>query len=458
MTAARFSSAFARIRRTLGRIRPRLGGGSSSGAALQTALTRALLLGLNLATSIVVAHFLGPTGRGELSALVLWPPLLASIFSLGVPWAFLYYERKDPEDRDTLFSAAMLLTTLLSVVMVVAGWFILPLLLNQYSVHIVQLARWILFLAPEVMLSYITSAVFQTSNRFGAFNLQRYLPVVATFVSLLVVERAGWLNSVTAGLCYAIPPVPIFFWALFRLRGTVRFTFAKWRDATLRLVNYGSRASGISLLGTIAQQVDQVMVISLLSAASMGIYAVALSASRVPNFVFMAMTDAISAKSMGLPVQQMTAFVGRASRMGAVGSTICAVALGLALPLLLPLLYGSAFRQSIPVTEVLLLEVIASGTGSVLAVAYLAAGRPGLVTFVQGGSLLISVPLMLLLIPRLGLMGAAISLLISSSARVAAMLTLYRMAVGTSPPGLLITVSDIRFLVDRVRGLRPAAA
>jgi O-antigen/teichoic acid export membrane protein len=265
-------------------------------------------------------------------------------------------------------------------------------------------------------------------------------------------------SATTAGLCYAIPPVPIFFWALFRLRGTVRFSLVNLGDSVRRLISYGSRASGLALLGTIAQQVDQVFVISLLSASSMGIYAVALSASRIPNFVFVAMNDAILAKSMRMPASEMTAFVGRASRIAAIAGALCAGLLGLLLPLLVPFFYGAAFRASIAIVDVLLVEVIASGVANVLGVAYLAVGRPGLVSLVLGGSLLITIPLMLFFIPRMGLPGVAVSLLISSTARVIAMLALYRVAVGAAPPSLFIKPSDVRFIVDRVRGLRPVAA
>ena len=431
--------------------------GSSSKAIILSAATRILLLFLNLATSVFVAHSLGPTGRGELSALVLWPPLLSTIFTMGIPNAFLYFDKKEPDSRDVLFTAAMMITAVLSVLMVGIGWLLLPLLLHQYSPNTLHIAQLILITAPEMSLSYIVASLLQASNRFGLFNLQRYFPFLTTLILLLIVKSAWGLNSTTAAICYAIPPTPIFIWTLFRLRGLVRLKFANILNSIRNLVSYGSRASGISLLGTIAQQADQVLVIGLLSATSMGMYAVALSASRVPNFIFLAISDAISAKAMSMPPKELTAFIGRALRLSVVGGALTAGGLGLALPVILPFFYGGSFHQAVGISEILLLEVMAYGLSVVISVAYLAVGRPGLVTFIQGGSLLFTVPLMLVLIPRLGLAGAAISLLLSSSARFLALFAFYRSAVGTAPPGLLLSATDFHFVAARFRGLRASA-
>ena len=40
--------------------------------------------GLNVLTGIVLARTLGPAGRGELAAVMLWPSILAAVGSLGV--------------------------------------------------------------------------------------------------------------------------------------------------------------------------------------------------------------------------------------------------------------------------------------------------------------------------------------------------------------------------------------
>jgi O-antigen/teichoic acid export membrane protein len=295
----------------------------------------------------------------------------------------------------------------------------------------------------------------QLRHRFTFINQQRYLPVVATLVGLVVLLHLGKLTALSAAMCYLVPPIPIAVWALLRLRPLVRPTFRGFASSARRVLNYGARASGTSILGTIGQQVDQVLVITLLSATSMGLYAVALSVSRVPNFLFMAMADVITSKAMGLSPAAMTAFVGRAVRFAILAGVLCALALALVLPVILPLFYGGAFRAAVLVSDILLLELTASGSAAVMAVAYLASGRPGTVTLIHAFSLLVTVPLMLVLIPRLGLSGAALSLLVSSASRLIAMFALYRRSVGTAPPSLVLDAGDLRFALGYLQSVKP---
>jgi O-antigen/teichoic acid export membrane protein len=431
------------------------GGGTSVSAVAQTVLVRLLLLGLNFATGVIVARGLGPVGRGELSALVIWPPFLTSMFVMGIPNAFLFYAQRDPEDKDSLFTASMIVTCALSVAMIAAGWFGLPFMLKSYSAATLDQARLFLFLAPEIMLSYIAGALLQDAHRFTFINQQRYVPVAATLVGLIVLLHLGTLTSFSAALCYLVPPIPIAVWAMLRLRSLVRPTLRGFASSVRRIVHYGARASGTSLLGTIAQQVDQVLVISLLSATSMGVYAVALSVSRVPNFVFQAMVEVITAKAMRLGPAELTSFVGRGVRFALLAGGLCALALAVVLPVILPLFYGADFRSAVVVCDILLCELAASGVASVLSIAYLASGRPGMVTIVHGFSLLVTVPLMFVLIPRLGLAGAALSLLTSSACRLVALFVGYRRAVGTAPPRLVVDRDDLRFIAGYVRSVVP---
>jgi O-antigen/teichoic acid export membrane protein len=192
-------------------------------------------------------------------------------------------------------------------------------------------------------------------------------------------------------------------------------------------------------------------VVGLLSAASMGLYTVALSVSRVPNLIFNAMSDVIASKAIGMPPVEMTALVGRAARLTALGGAAFGILIAATLPFALPLFYGSEFGPAVIITDILLVEILASGISSILALSFLATGHPGIVTIVRGGSLLIVVPLLFVLIPHFALVGAACALLVSSASRVVAFALLYRSAVGTPAPSLILTRDDIRFVANRLR-------
>src|ERR1700733_9510052 len=89
-------------------------GRSNSAAALQSLATKILVLGLNAATSIVVARALKPAGRGEMSAVIMWPGFFAALLTLGLPSSLTYNLRRQPERAPETIGTATLLTLLIS--------------------------------------------------------------------------------------------------------------------------------------------------------------------------------------------------------------------------------------------------------------------------------------------------------------------------------------------------------
>src|SRR6266508_5481689 len=68
------------------------GGRMRSGRPLTASLGASLAVqALNVMTGVLLARALGPAGRGELTAVMLWPTLLAAVGSLGMAEAVTYH-------------------------------------------------------------------------------------------------------------------------------------------------------------------------------------------------------------------------------------------------------------------------------------------------------------------------------------------------------------------------------
>jgi antigen flippase len=114
-------------------------------------------------------------------------------------------------------------------------------------------------------------------------------------------------------------------------------------------------------------------------------------------------------------------------------------------------LYGGAFKSVVPIAQILCVEIVITGATSVLSQSFMATGKPGTIAVLQVLGLLLTVPFMLVLIPRFGLSGAALALLLSSTCRLGLVLACYPMILKTRPPSLIITGHDITFLLKRLR-------
>ena len=137
---------------------------------------------------------------------------------------------------------------------------------------------------------------------------------------------------------------------------------------------------------------------------------------------------------------------GQAVRVSTAVTVLAAIAVMLPVPILMQLLYGSEYLAAVTVFRILAIEVVLSGTTWVLAQAFMALGRPGTLTVMQGIGLGLTVPLMLLLIPTYGLEGAGLALLVSTSIRLVFVLVSFPLILKVRPPGLLMTRDDWYFL------------
>lgn len=411
-------------------------------AIAQTIATRFLLAGLNVGTGIITARSLGAAGRGEVAAMTLWPALIPSLLALGLPSAVRYCVRREPERRAEFYSLAMIAAAALSLIAFVIGVVAIPLWLHQYSPGIIRDAQICMIFATQVMLNLIITAMLEALGEFKLSNLVRLTSTVAILLTLTALFALHAMTPFAAALAYLAPPSVVSLWAAWKLRTHFVLPSARVRSGFRALGSYSVRSYGIDILVTLSLQVDQVLVVGFLNASAMGFYVVALNASRVVQILFSAVVTVIFPSAAGLENPRIVAMVARAARV----STLLALAFGAvvaaALPLLIPLFYGRAFAASVQVSQLLMLEAVVGGLTYVLSQAFMASGNPGQVTAFQGVGFAVALPFMLVLVPRFGIMGAAISLLIATSTRLAFVLASFPLVLKLPVPSLLPVGED----------------
>jgi O-antigen/teichoic acid export membrane protein len=423
-------------------------------AVAQSIASKALILGLQAATGILTARELRPWGRGELAAMILWPLLVASVTTLGVPSSLIYFLRHRPEDRDQLVTNGFLMATCLGCVAALVATAILPLCLHQYSPSIVRAAEWFLITVPICSVTLAGRAVLEASHDFSASNAIQILTPFATLIGLLVFLGLHRFTPFTAAVAYIAASIPTFWLMAIRVR-RVRIQPARAEIPMIRrILGYGIRSYGIDVLGTLALYVDQVLVIGLLSPAAMGSYVVVLSLSRMLNLFQNSVVMVLFPKAAGRPVKEVVEMTGDSVRISGLATAVCGVLVCLAGPTLLRLLYGREYVAAAGALRILVVEVVLSGATYVLAQAFMALDRPGVVTVLQAIGLSLSIPLMILLIPRYGIYGAAVSLLISTTARLLFVFCAFRLFLKTRPPNVLPALNDIRLLWSSLMGMR----
>jgi O-antigen/teichoic acid export membrane protein len=424
-----------------------------SWSVFQTVIGGGIIVLLNASTGILTARALLPAGRGNLAAIMLWPFFLAYITSLGMPRALIYFLRSRKDERARLIPTGLIATLLLGCIAAVGGMFFLPLWLHNYSHEVIRAAQFCLMTTPIFGLIESARAVLEASGSFLASNVVRVSQPAATLAMLLCLLALHHLTPVSAGVVYTFATVPSLLIVLWQVRHLVG---DRWRldIASFRLLlSYGVRSYGVDILGALALQLDQVLVIRMLAPAAMGIYGVTLSLSRIVCLFQVSVASVLFPQASGRTADEILTMTEYSTRVSTLITGACALAAASVGPFLLRVLYGREYSGASLTLDILLVEITLSGAVYVLSQAYMAVGRPGLVTIMQAIGLSLSIPMMLLLIPRWGINGAAAALITSTVARFLFVYVGFSFILKIPRPDLLPRLSDVQTILLRLKRL-----
>jgi O-antigen/teichoic acid export membrane protein len=417
-------------------------------SVVQSVGSKSAILALQAATGILTARTLGPAGRGELAAMILWPLFIASVTTLGVPSSLIYHLRNRAGERDRLVANGLAMSAVMGVVAAVAAAGILPWWLHRYSPEVIRAAQLFLITVPLCSVTLAGRAVLEASHDFAASNAIQILTPLVTLVGLVLFFAMHHMTAYAAAVAYIAASIPSFFYMVSRVMRTGIRAARPALTGVKQILQYGIRSYGIDILGTLALQVDQVLVVSLLSASAMGSYVVVLSLSRMLNVFQTSVVMVLFPKAAGHDAERVLAMTGNSVRISGMVTAVCGAMVCIAGPTLLRVLYGTEYAAAAGALRILVLEAILAGVTFVLAQAFMALNRPGVVTLLQATGLSLSIPMMLLLIPRYGIYGAAISLLASTCARLLFVYAGFRIFLKVEAPRILPGRSDILTLMN----------
>jgi len=431
-------------------------------AVMQSMSGRIVFVLINAATGIITARALHPAGRGELAALGVWPNFLGNLMTLGLPSAFIYLSRTQPERRSSLLWVSLPLTLALGGLATLVGVIGIPFWLTQYSSHVIHVAQLLMLNAFVVLMIANARAACEAESDFFASSAALCMPPLLALFGLIGLAASHRLTPVSAAAAYVLSGVPACMFLLFRIRKYLSGRPSQLTSSARMLLGYGIRSYGVDICGTLSVYADQAIVVRLLDPEAMGTYVVALSLSRTLGIIHQAVAAVLFPRAVSLQPRELVELTGRAVRVSTACTAISGVGVGIFGPILLSLLYGREYRHATAILNILIVEMIITGSTLVLTRAFMASGRPGYVTFLQSSGLVLSLPLLVLLVPRWGVTGASYALLIAALIRLAFALGSFPVLLNHPAPGFLPRLSEFNTLAvrfrDALRSLRDRAA
>jgi O-antigen/teichoic acid export membrane protein len=394
---------------------------------------------LNVMTGVLLARTLGPLGRGELAAILLWPTILAAVGSLGVMDAATYYSARSKTGTGTIVGSAFVLGACQSAFLIAVGILVLPLVLSHYDRDILQTAYLFLCFVPVNILTLNLAGVINGLHRFAWFQSLRLVVVGATAVGLVSLASVQALTLQTAAFVYLVANLITLGTAavLYRLadRSRLRFSFVVVRE----LLSFGVRSHLGNVSSLLNERLDQLVISVLLAPTKLGLYVVAVTLTSVTNLV------GSSVALVALPtlarlrgLRERAAAARRLVGLTAVTSTAITLPVIAFSPFVIEVAFGNAFRGAAVVSRILLIAAIVLGTNRVLGSVLTGIGRPLDAGIAESVALVATFVGLAVLLPTFGLVGAGLASLMAYLVSNSWMVWRATKALGLSPRELLL--------------------
>lgn len=372
---------------------------------------------LALVTSIVLARYLSVADRGTLALLTAFAGMVAIVSLLGWPSASIYRLRSARSAPRKVAGTGLWATLVISLVVIaVCVAFRVQLTERFFQGVPPSLYYAMLLLVPFQLGGLIFSGVARGIDRFSVQNLYRVGHSAGNLAAavLVLVLWSGALREILVAL--VIVQIVSTVWLVLNI---LRQTGLAWKvdmaetGASLR---FGLKSYAVSLTGQIHERIDLFMLAFFLAdPEEVAYYAVAYGVLQRVQLVPDAIGTALFPKLAGLDRREAGRFASHVSRHSVLWVALTVVLLGTAGPFLVPLVYGAQYLPSVRPFLILLPGVAAVTVYRILARYFLALGRQEINVATQVVSAIVNVLLNTWLIPRHGIVGAAIASLISYS-------------------------------------------
>ena len=411
-------------------------------------------------TSVVAARLLGTHGVGAAGAAVALATVAAIVANGGINISTIFLLGQRPADVRRILAALIPLALgaaiLAAILLAAASAVIGP------SIGLGD--RPDLFLAAAGLAAAIVAYEFIGAIVLGLGQTKTYVTSeLVRGVGTLVVTAALLVSVLRSDVGFVLAAgIAIVAAAAFNARRVVRSI----GPVAPRIdTDVAGEALGIGLRGQIGNilqlmnlRLDQLIVPAFLSLSSAGVYVIAVRVAEALAQVGSAAASLIFPEVARQTDRFDTSMTERAVRATTVLVAVAALVIGVLAEPFLSIAFGAEFAEGSLALRILLIAMLPLSLVRILAGDMKGRGRPGTVSVAMGLAAVVTVGLDLILIPRLGIAGAALASVVAYTAAATLLGASFVRLTGADARALVPGSSDARALLRFVRSLAAGTA
>ncbi|GAA1571744.1 hypothetical protein GCM10009827_112130 [Dactylosporangium maewongense] len=393
---------------------------------------RLLLVVLGGTAGVVVARALQPEGRGAYAIVVAVATATMAVGHLSLEQAYvgLWPAREAAVTAGSVVLAPVLGTAaaLGAAGLAAAGVF------GAAATAAPAVLACGLLAVPAMMTVLHLNTVLMLTGQVRVVDRALLTSGVLQCAALVGVALTGWISvGWVVGIWAVSSAVPL----LLQLRA-VRPRLPLFDGALARrALGLGVRYHAGSTALYLTYRLDVLALAAMTSARAVGLYTVAVTLAELTRIPTDALARACLAGQAVADLRSAAAATVRATRVSVALGLAAAGGLALAAPLLVPLGYGAAFRPALPAVYALAPGLLALGVTRQLGAYLIRLERPVVMSATSVAALAVNVGLILVLVPRWGIVGCGLAASISYGCLAVVHLVWFCRASGTPAARLL---------------------
>ncbi|WP_157663860.1 flippase [Sutcliffiella horikoshii] len=374
--------------------------------------TRVIVLFGSFIVSIILARLLGPEGKGIITAIFVLPNLLISIADLGIKQSTAYYIGKKIYRVEEMLPSIIILWIVSSGISILIG--ISYFLTGPDKLYGWNLLLIVLLTIPLNLLNQYLSGILLGKEKIGVFNTKIIISFVINFLGVLILVwwfKMGVLGAVIVQIFISLCTIIYILWHVKKL---INFRTIVKRKITNLIVKRGFSFALALFIISLNYRIDIIFLERLTSSAEVGVYSIGVSISELIWQLPAAIGLVIFSKNVNAKTDEIAYLRAiKLLRISLPFLILGSLMIWLLAPQIINLLFGKEFSAASEVIRLLLPGVLSIVIVKILHPDLAARGYPLFALKILIFPLITNVILNLILIPSLGIEGAAIASTIS---------------------------------------------
>lgn len=361
---------------------------------------------------IIIARKLGPEGKGTIRLLTLLPSMIASFGTLGVNISTPYFLSKKKWTNQIIISNAIFVSLILSVIVLVVYPFVIPKFFSSLKITLPYWIKFITYFMVPIYLfwGYIFSFL-QGLHHFitiSIMDIQRTILSLIFITVFLLILNLGTISVVMVYIFVSLGPLILGIYKVKKL--TDAHLYPQYNKIVLKeTLTFGIKGHLANIAQYLNYRLDFFIVAYLLNSKEVGIYSVAVTLGEfiwyIPKAIHLILFPQVASKNRD-ESKKMTIKIIKYASIFIIGGAIILFFIGKNLILFL---YGKEFIASVKPLILLLPGITCFAFCSIIAAYIAGRGKIEYNTIGSFVSLIATVILDIILIPKIGICGAAIA-------------------------------------------------